>query len=182
MIMKIQHFVCKKNILNHCFLVDWTRIRCECNSTVWGFSSSINEISRLLCYNIDKVKVFDVFFENKVIIVDCIAVKRKLNQEQHCISVDRFWAMLGRNPCSEFIYHIAGKINVSILHVFNRYNVVFMVLTYFLPIIAMTYAYTRVGVELWGSQSIGECTQRQLDNVKSKRRVSWIFANLTIKY
>ncbi|CAG9136568.1 unnamed protein product [Plutella xylostella] len=51
------------------------------------------------------------------------------------------------------------------------YNIAFMVLTYFLPIISMTYTYARVGVELWGSQSIGECTQRQLDNVKSKRRV-----------
>ncbi|CAG4975826.1 unnamed protein product [Parnassius apollo] len=51
------------------------------------------------------------------------------------------------------------------------YNVAFMVLTYFLPIISMTYTYARVGVELWGSQSIGECTQRQLDNIKSKRRV-----------
>ncbi|KPJ19314.1 Tachykinin-like peptides receptor 99D [Papilio machaon] len=53
----------------------------------------------------------------------------------------------------------------------TRYNVAFMILTYFLPIISMTYTYARVGVELWGSQSIGECTQRQLDNVKSKRRV-----------
>ncbi|CAB3239144.1 unnamed protein product [Arctia plantaginis] len=51
------------------------------------------------------------------------------------------------------------------------YNVCFMVLTYFLPITSMTYTYSRVGIELWGSQSIGECTQRQLDNVKSKRRV-----------
>ncbi|XP_034829950.1 tachykinin-like peptides receptor 99D isoform X1 [Maniola hyperantus] len=51
------------------------------------------------------------------------------------------------------------------------YNVTFMVLTYFLPIISMTYTYAKVGVELWGSKSIGECTQRQLDNVKSKRRV-----------
>ncbi|CAH2241870.1 jg16258 [Pararge aegeria aegeria] len=53
----------------------------------------------------------------------------------------------------------------------DRYNVTFMVLTYFLPIISMTYTYAKVGVELWGSKSIGECTQRQLDNVKSKRRV-----------
>ncbi|CAH0729217.1 unnamed protein product, partial [Brenthis ino] len=53
----------------------------------------------------------------------------------------------------------------------TRYNVAFMVLTYFLPIISMTYTYAKVGVELWGSKSIGECTQRQLDNVKSKRRV-----------
>lgn len=47
-----------------------------------------------------------------------------------------------------------------------------MFLTYFLPIGSMTYTYARVGIELWGSQSIGECTQRQLDNIKSKRRVS----------
>ncbi|CAD7084718.1 unnamed protein product [Hermetia illucens] len=51
------------------------------------------------------------------------------------------------------------------------YNVVFMFLTYFLPIGSMTFTYARVGLELWGSQSIGECTQRQLDNIKSKRRV-----------
>ncbi|CAH4035652.1 unnamed protein product [Pieris brassicae] len=51
------------------------------------------------------------------------------------------------------------------------YNVMFMLLTYFLPIMSMTYTYSKVGVELWGSKSIGECTQRQLDNVKSKRRV-----------
>ncbi|XP_050101057.1 tachykinin-like peptides receptor 99D isoform X1 [Anopheles aquasalis] len=51
------------------------------------------------------------------------------------------------------------------------YNIVFMVLTYFLPIGSMTYTYARVGLELWGSKSIGECTQRQLENIKSKRRV-----------
>jgi tachykinin-like receptor len=47
-----------------------------------------------------------------------------------------------------------------------------MILTYFLPISSMSFTYARVGLELWGSQSIGECTQRQLDNIKSKRRVS----------
>jgi tachykinin receptor 3 len=57
-------------------------------------------------------------------------------------------------------------------HQFSSYNLIFMFLTYFLPIGLMTFTYTRVGVELWGSQSIGECTQRQLDNIKSKRRVS----------
>ncbi|XP_015590424.1 tachykinin-like peptides receptor 99D [Cephus cinctus] len=51
------------------------------------------------------------------------------------------------------------------------YNVIFMFLTYFLPIGSMTYTYARVGLELWGSQSIGEATQRQLDNIRSKRRV-----------
>ncbi|XP_008215771.1 tachykinin-like peptides receptor 99D isoform X2 [Nasonia vitripennis] len=51
------------------------------------------------------------------------------------------------------------------------YNVIFMILTYFLPIGAMTFTYARIGVELWGSQSIGEATQRQLDNIRNKRRV-----------
>ncbi|XP_066909216.1 tachykinin-like peptides receptor 99D isoform X1 [Halyomorpha halys] len=51
------------------------------------------------------------------------------------------------------------------------YNVLFMVMTYFIPIGSMGFTYVRVGIELWGSQSIGECTQRQLENIKSKRRV-----------
>ncbi|XP_065157350.1 tachykinin-like peptides receptor 99D isoform X2 [Atheta coriaria] len=51
------------------------------------------------------------------------------------------------------------------------YNVAFLFITYVVPILAMTYTYTRIGLELWGSQGIGECTQRQMDNIKSKRRV-----------
>lgn len=62
-------------------------------------------------------------------------------------------------------------LNFIIFIYLRRYNVVFMFLTYFLPIGAMTFTYATVGVELWGSQSIGECTQRQLDNIKSKRKV-----------
>jgi hypothetical protein len=54
-----------------------------------------------------------------------------------------------------------------------------MFLTYFLPIGAMTFTYATVGIELWGSQSIGECTQRQLDNIKSKRKVSLLANFLT---
>lgn len=61
-----------------------------------------------------------------------------------------------------------------------RYNVIFTILTYFLPIGSMTFTYARVGLELWGSQSIGECTQRQLDNVKSKRRVSSLSYHITV--
>ncbi|XP_054262659.1 tachykinin-like peptides receptor 99D [Macrosteles quadrilineatus] len=51
------------------------------------------------------------------------------------------------------------------------YNVLFMIVTYFLPICSMSFTYVRVGLELWGSQSIGEATQRQMENIKSKRRV-----------
>lgn len=62
-----------------------------------------------------------------------------------------------------------GPTNHSLLEYI--YNVVFMFLTYFLPIGSMTFTYARIGFELWGSKSIGECTQRQLENIKSKRRV-----------
>lgn len=48
----------------------------------------------------------------------------------------------------------------------------FLFVTYVVPIVSMTFTYARIGIELWGSQSIGECTQRQMDNIKSKRRVS----------
>lgn len=57
-----------------------------------------------------------------------------------------------------------------------------MFLTYFVPIGAMTFTYARVGIELWGSQSIGECTQRQLENIKSKRRVSICFQHKLSNY
>lgn len=59
-----------------------------------------------------------------------------------------------------------------------RYNVMLTILTYFLPICAMGYAYFQVGVELWGSQGIGECTDHQMENVRSKRRVIIISLNI----
>lgn len=54
-----------------------------------------------------------------------------------------------------------------------------MILTYFLPIGSMTFTYARVGLELWGSQSIGEATARQLENIRSKRRVCIKLINLS---
>ncbi|CAL1296880.1 unnamed protein product [Larinioides sclopetarius] len=51
------------------------------------------------------------------------------------------------------------------------YNVVILVVTYVLPITSMTFTYFRVGRELWGSQSIGECTQKQIESVNSKRKI-----------
>nr|KAF7410918.1 hypothetical protein H0235_013525 [Vespula pensylvanica] len=61
------------------------------------------------------------------------------------------------------------------------YNVIFMILTYFLPIGSMTFTYARVGAELWGSQSIGEATARQLENIRSKRRSETIKFNFLVK-
>lgn len=52
-----------------------------------------------------------------------------------------------------------------------------MVLTYVLPIGSMTFTYARIGLELWGSQSIGENTAGQLEGIRSKRRVCNISIN-----
>lgn len=51
------------------------------------------------------------------------------------------------------------------------YNVIILLVTYMLPIASMSYTYFRVGRELWGSQSIGECTAAQMESIKSKRKV-----------
>lgn len=45
----------------------------------------------------------------------------------------------------------------------------------------MSYTYARIGAELWGSRSIGESTQRQVDNIQSKRRVSHYFFKELLK-
>lgn len=52
------------------------------------------------------------------------------------------------------------------------YNILIIIVTYCLPIVSMTVTYSRVGIELWGSKTIGEYTPRQVENVRSKRRVS----------
>lgn len=52
-----------------------------------------------------------------------------------------------------------------------------MAITYFVPVLLMSYTYTRIAIRLWGSESIGEATQRQNENIKSKRRVSLMIFN-----
>lgn len=56
-----------------------------------------------------------------------------------------------------------------------------MIITYFMPIGLMSFTYAMIGHELWGSQSIGECTQRQLEHIKSKRRVSVLLFKKTVR-
>ena len=53
-----------------------------------------------------------------------------------------------------------------------RYNVAFMILTYFLPMAMMTCTYAAIGRELWGQRAIGEATAAQKEGIRSKRRVS----------
>ncbi|XP_015591693.1 tachykinin-like peptides receptor 86C isoform X4 [Cephus cinctus] len=55
------------------------------------------------------------------------------------------------------------------------YNLVFLGVTYLIPVTAMGICYTLMGRELWGSRSIGEHTQHQKESMKSKRRVVRMF-------
>ncbi|XP_017781116.1 PREDICTED: tachykinin-like peptides receptor 86C, partial [Nicrophorus vespilloides] len=50
------------------------------------------------------------------------------------------------------------------------YQVIFLVITYCVPMVLMSCCYTCMGRVLWGSKSIGEKTQRQADAIQSKRK------------
>ncbi|KAF9803218.1 hypothetical protein SFRURICE_007493 [Spodoptera frugiperda] len=50
------------------------------------------------------------------------------------------------------------------------YQVLFFVVTYAIPMLGMTFFYSAMGKVLWGSGSIGELTQRQVDSIRSKRK------------
>ncbi|GBP17386.1 Tachykinin-like peptides receptor 86C [Eumeta japonica] len=56
-----------------------------------------------------------------------------------------------------------------------RYQVLFFVVTYAVPMLGMTFFYSAMGRVLWGSRSIGELTQRQIDSIRSKRKVVRMF-------
>ncbi|XP_066981472.1 tachykinin-like peptides receptor 99D isoform X1 [Macrobrachium rosenbergii] len=51
------------------------------------------------------------------------------------------------------------------------HTVILMVLTYILPLLSMGFTYARIGWTLWGSRSIGEQTPRQVESIRSKRKV-----------
>uniref|UniRef100_A0A8D8QMD3 Tachykinin-like peptides receptor 86C n=1 Tax=Cacopsylla melanoneura TaxID=428564 RepID=A0A8D8QMD3_9HEMI len=55
------------------------------------------------------------------------------------------------------------------------YNLVFLLVTYLVPMFSMLLCYWVMGKELWGSQYIGERSQRQLHAIKSKRKVVKMF-------
>ncbi|KAL9895226.1 tachykinin-like peptides receptor 86C [Glossina fuscipes] len=55
------------------------------------------------------------------------------------------------------------------------YNIIILIITYGIPMIVMLICYTLMGRVLWGSRSIGETTDRQLESIKSKRKVVRMF-------
>nr|KAI8766675.1 tachykinin-like peptides receptor 99D isoform X2 [Biomphalaria glabrata] len=51
------------------------------------------------------------------------------------------------------------------------YNILLMVLNYFLPMVTLFGTYARIGWELWGSKAIGEVVPMQAERVRRKRKV-----------
>ena len=60
---------------------------------------------------------------------------------------------------------------VSCFSSVSRYNIIFMVITYFLPVLSMSVTYTAVSLELWNPKIIGQPTPAQMEAIKGKRRV-----------
>lgn len=96
----------------------------------------------------------------------------------------------GRYPLSaaDYMWVIVGIISKrrygAMLLVFLlcvRYNIVFLVLTYGVPMFFMVVCYTLMGRELWGSQSIGEHTERQRESVMAKKKVIYRYRAATHK-
>jgi len=67
----------------------------------------------------------------------------------------------------------------SIILINSSYNIVFLVLTYGIPIVVMLFCYSLMGRELWGSRSIGERTERQIEAMKSKKKVNFKLSHKT---
>ncbi|GAV01026.1 hypothetical protein RvY_11802 [Ramazzottius varieornatus] len=51
------------------------------------------------------------------------------------------------------------------------YQFAYMFITYFVPVVALTFAYGRVAKELWGTKSIGEISVAQIESIKSKKKL-----------
>lgn len=54
----------------------------------------------------------------------------------------------------------------------QRYNIVILVVTYFVPILTMAILYYKVGKELWGYEAIGENIDKQRRAIMAKKKVS----------
>ncbi|CAG0914739.1 unnamed protein product [Notodromas monacha] len=53
----------------------------------------------------------------------------------------------------------------------RSYCIALFCTNYFVPVFIMGYTYVKISIELWGSQHIGEWTQRQVDLIRSKRKI-----------
>lgn len=72
-----------------------------------------------------------------------------------------------------------GFMDLKFIYVF-RYQIVIIIATYFIPMFLMICCYSGMSRVLWGSKFIGEMTQRQIDSIRSKRKVCIVHYSLII--
>ncbi|XP_036318266.1 tachykinin-like peptides receptor 86C [Rhagoletis pomonella] len=87
------------------------------------------------------------------------------------ISLDRYYNGKSRTVC--FMLWPDGRYPTSIAD--YAYNIILLILTYGFPMVVMLICYTLMGRVLWGSRSIGENTDRQMESMRSKRKVVRMF-------
>lgn len=65
--------------------------------------------------------------------------------------------------------------------IFNyRYNLVFFVLTYLLPMCSMMITYSLTGCKLWRNKQIGEMTNIQRNIIKTRRKLIPMLITITL--
>ncbi|RWS28814.1 tachykinin-like peptides receptor 86C, partial [Leptotrombidium deliense] len=69
----------------------------------------------------------------------------------------------------------------NISHTF-RYNIVFFVVTYVIPMITLCITYAWMSSVLWKSESIGEVTELQKNSVKAKKNVVKMLVTVVILF
>lgn len=144
--------------------------------------SQINVLSRMVYQN-----VFDRFHslpfnfsikKSNIIDKDTVCVCYNANHELYYLHQilsmfffphGHFYGADKYNP--DFIFQLSQMLQWTEIYMLHSYNVVFLVLTYAIPMLIMIVCYTIMGRVLWGSQSIGEHTQRQIESIKSKKKV-----------
>ncbi|XP_050667628.1 tachykinin-like peptides receptor 86C isoform X2 [Leptidea sinapis] len=119
-------------------------------------------------------------------------MRPRMSKSCSLIMIAGIWAtgMLLAIPCLLYSttkeYRSRGRLRTACLllwpdglpdvsHMDFIYQVLFSVVTYAIPMLGMTFFYSAMGKVLWGSRSIGELTQRQVNSIKSKRKVVKMF-------
>ncbi|XP_024084871.1 tachykinin-like peptides receptor 86C [Cimex lectularius] len=124
-------------------------------------------------------------------------LKPRMSKASAQLIIGGIWALsfLIGSPClvySTTITHKASGLTACILQwpdgysgvstLDYIYNLIFFLVTYLIPIAAMICCYTTMGRELWGSKTIGELTQRQIDSIRSKRKVVRMFILIVLVF
>lgn len=160
----------------------------------WPFGSLYCSVNNFMAYVTVATSVFTlvaISFDRYVAIVR--PLHRRNSRKKARIFLTIIWALAGTLSLPGLVYSATeskryhngrtrtvcfvlwpdGRYPVSATD--YVYNIVFLLLTYVVPMLVMCVCYTLMGRELWGSKSIGEHTERQRESVCAKKKVVRMF-------